>query len=233
MHMNGMRAAPGVPEGWRLVYDNPLRSEEDVRGFRMEGEGAATFPMGRMRLESTRNPEDGQKANIVFWCPEEFPADLAISWEFLPIREPGLAILFLSARGSEGRDLFDPSLSARTGEYDQYHHGEMDALHISYFRRRWPEERRFHTCNLRKSYGFHLVAQGADPIPGVPDMAGPYRMLAVKEGPRVAFFIEGLEIFSWEDDGTTYGPLLQSGKIGFRQMSPFIAEYANMKVFAP
>jgi hypothetical protein len=39
-------------------------------------------------------------------------------------------------------------------------------------------------------------------------------------------------IFTWEDDGATYGPRLQAGKIGFRQMAPLIAEYANLKVYA-
>lgn len=94
----------------------------------------------------------------------------------------GLAILFFAAAGAGGKDLFDPSLPARTGEYDQYHHGEMDAYHISYFRRMWEEERAFHTCNLRKSYGFHLVAQGADPLPDTADMTADYRMLVVKRG---------------------------------------------------
>jgi hypothetical protein len=31
-------------------------------------------------------------------------------------------------------------------------------------------------------------------------------------------------------DGKTYGPILDRGKIGFRQMTPLIAEYANLVV---
>ncbi|MFD2876145.1 DUF1961 family protein [Paenibacillus rhizoplanae] len=102
------------------------------------------FPQGRLRLESTRGAEEGQKANVVFWCPEVFfrrslpsPGGSARcasrGWPFCSsrLRVPG------------GKDLFDPSLPVRTGEYDQYHHGEMDAYHISYFRRMWEEERAF------------------------------------------------------------------------------------------
>ncbi|WP_438446037.1 DUF1961 family protein [Gorillibacterium sp. sgz5001074] len=217
--------------GWSLLYENPLAAPEDTAGFRMEGDGAATFPQKRMRLESLRDPAEGQKANLVYWCPEEFPADVAVAWDFRPLREPGLAILFLAARGTEDRSLFDPSLAPRTGEYEQYHHGEMNAFHISYFRRRWPEERQFHTCNLRKSYGFHLVAQGADPIPGVADAEGAYRLLAVKDGGRVRFSVNGLLLFEWVDDGETFGPLLGGGKLGFRQMAPLIAEYSDLKVY--
>lgn len=221
-----------IPDNWSLIYENPLSSPKDVEGFRMEGQGVPTFPDGRLRLENGRSADAGQAANFVFWCPEEFPSDVAISWEFLPLREPGLAILFFAARGEGDKDLFDPSLPPRTGEYELYHHGAMNAFHISYFRRRWPEERKFHTCNLRKSYGFHLAELGADPIPGVEDAAEPYELLLVKNGPSVNFIINGLPVLSWTDDGSQFGPLLGPGKIGFRQMAPLIAEYANLKVYS-
>ncbi|ACT02726.1 YesU family protein [Paenibacillus sp. JDR-2] len=222
-----------IPAGWKMIYNNPLRSAEDVSDFRMEGDASVTFPMGRMRLESTRDPEEGQAANLVFWCPEQFPPDFVVTWDFWPVREPGLAILFFCAAGMEGQDLFDAGLAGRSGIYDQYHHGDINAFHVSYFRRRHAEERRFHTCNLRKSYGFHLVAQGANPIPDAADAEGPYRMQLLKQGPYVQFAVNDLLLFSWKDDGTTWGPLLGKGKLGFRQMAPLIAEYGNLQVYAP
>lgn len=217
---------------WKLIYENPLSSPKNVERFRMEGDAAVTFPLGRMRLEATRDEGEGQQANFVFWCPETFPADIAVEWDFWPVREPGLCILFFAAIGANGEDLFDPRLSSRSGPYDQYHHGDIHAFHVSYFRRKWAEERRLHTCNLRKSYGFHLVAQGADPIPSVTDAFGPYRIRVVKLDAIVSLSIQEVPIFTWEDDGATYGPRLQVGKIGFRQMAPLIAEYANLKVYA-
>jgi hypothetical protein len=217
---------------WKLIYENPLSSPRDVDGFRLEGEAAVTFPMGRMRLEATLDEKEGQKANFVFWCPETFPADIAVEWDFWPIREPGLCILFFAATGANGKDLFDPALAPRSGPYEQYHHGDIHALHVSYFRRKWADERLLHTCNLRKSYGFHLVAQGADPIPGVLDAVGPYRIRLEKLGAAVTFSIQDIPIFTWEDDGVSYGPPLKGGKIGFRQMAPLIAEYANLKVYS-
>jgi hypothetical protein len=222
-------------DGYRLtdlVYQNPLAAASDVAGFRLEGDAAISFPQGRMRMENRRDPAEGQKANFVHWCPEDLPADLAVSWEFWPIREPGLCILFFAATGIHGEDLFDPRLAERTGEYQTYHHGEIHAFHISYFRRKHPRERAFQTCNLRKSYGFHMVAQGADPLPSVADAAPPYRCQLVKCGPEIAFAINDLLVLKWADDGETYGPLLHGGKIGFRQMAPLIAEYANLEVHA-
>jgi hypothetical protein len=214
-----------------LIYENALAAPEDVEDFVLEGEAAVSFPAGRMRLESVRDPGEGQKSNFVYWCPEVFPSDIAVEWEFRPIREPGLCILFFAAQGRNGESIFAPSLAKRTGEYDMYHHGDINALHLSYFRRRWPEERAFHTCNLRKSYGFHLVAQGADPIPDVVDTDRFYKLRLEKRKGRITFSVEGLTVLDWTDDGEQYGPLLEGGRIGFRQMSPLIAEYGSLKVY--
>ena len=212
------------------IYENPLAGAGDIDGWRTEGEAGISFPRSRMRMEALRNPDDGQAANFVHWCDETFPDDICIAWDFWPVYEPGLAILFFAATGKTGQDLFDPSLATRTGPYEQYHHGDINALHVSYFRRRFAEERAFHTCNLRKSYGFHLVAQGADPIPPVRDATPPYRIQILKVGPTVQFAINDLAVFAWHDDGQTYGPVLAGGKIGFRQMAPLIADYANLTV---
>ena len=46
----------------------------------------------------------------------------------------------------------------------------------------------------------------------------------------MAYKDELVTIFSWEDEGKIYGPVLGEGKIGFRQMTPLIAEYSNLVV---
>ena len=214
-----------------LIYENALSKEEDVKDFVLEGKALVTFPEGAMRLESVISPEEGQKANYVFWCDKEFPANIRIEWDFKPIKEPGLAMIFLAAKGKNGEDLFDEKLSERTGEYVQYHHGDINAFHISYFRRKEPDERQFHTCNLRKSYGFYLTAQGADPIPDVADVEKFYHLTVIKKDNTVAFCVNDLKVFEFVDDGQTYGPILGGGKIGFRQLAPMIGEYKDLKVY--
>jgi hypothetical protein len=216
----------------KLIYENPLCSEEDIKGFVLEGSAKISFINNKMRMENEIDPKEGQKANFVFWCPEEFPSNVEIQWDFMPIEEPGLCILFFSAKGRNGEDLFDEVLAKRTGEYDLYHHGDINAFHVSYFRRKWEDERAFHTCNLRKSHGFHLVTQGADPIPSVEDVKEAYHIKVIKYNNEISFYINDLEVFKWQDDEITYGPLLEGGKIGFRQMAPLIAEYSNLKVFS-
>ena len=215
----------------KLIYENPLASEEDTKDFIMEGQAKVSFENGRMRMENLLSADLNQKANFVYWCPVEFPSNIIVEWEFYPVKEPGLCILFFGAKGKNDKNLFDESLAKRTGEYDQYHHGDINAFHVSYFRRKWEDERAFHTCNLRKSYGFYMVSQGADPIPSVEDAVNPYHIKLSKINNRICFYINDLLIFDWQDDGKTYGDFIEGGCIGFRQMAPLVAEYANLKVY--
>ena len=211
---------------WSLgpsLYENPLASASDVAGFRMEGRAEATFPNGRLRLAS-------EEGTFLFWCPEIFPDDVCLTWDFWPLHHSGLCMFFFAAKARGGEDIFAPGIAPRNGGYGQYHSGDINTLHLAYFRRKHPAERSLHTVNLRKSYGFHLVAQGADPIP-MPECAlPPYRLALWKTGPRVVFAINDLAVLDWVDDGETYGPVLAGGHIGFRQMAPMIGEYANFSV---
>ena len=216
----------------KLIYENPLSCEADIQGFVLEGSANISFPEGRLRLENALSAAEGQKANYVLGCPEDFPSDVRIEWKFQPMKEPGLAILFFAAKGRNGEDIFDTSLAKRTGEYVQYHHGDINAFHVSYFRRKEPDERALHTCNLRKSYGFHLVAQGGDPIPDADECKQMYQIALEKKDNIVRFLVEEVEVFRFVDDGETYGPLLSGGRIGFRQLAPMIGEYADLKVYA-
>ncbi|MDO5417670.1 MAG: DUF1961 family protein [Lachnospiraceae bacterium] len=215
-----------------LIYENPLKAETDIENFILEGQARIHFSEEGMEMENALSGSLGQKANYVLWCPEEFPEDIRVEWEFKPLTDMGLCMLFFGAAGKDGKDLFDRSLAERTGEYAQYHSGDINTFHVSYFRRKEPDERAFHTCNLRKSCGFHLVAQGADPIPGAEDASDFYQIAVEKQGNQVRFFVNQLLVFTFEDDGVTYGPLLGKGKIGFRQLAPLKACYRNLKVYA-
>ena len=214
-----------------LIYSNPLACNEDLSAFILEGRAKLSFPDGCLRLENACSATLGQKANYVLWCDRVFPPDLMLKIKFRPVREPGLAMLFFAASGRDGQSLFDPGLARRTGEYPQYHHGDINAFHLSFFRRKEPDERAFHTCNLRKSHGFYLVAQGADPIPDVSDVTGFYELTLIKRGNSICFSVNSLEVLRFTDDGREYGPVLGGGCIGLRQLAPMIGEYSDMRVY--
>ena len=215
----------------RLIYENSLAALSDHAGFVLEGQADIAVVDGSTRLATVVDESARQAANYVWWCPEEFPADFDAEWDFWPEAERGLCILFFAARGQGGEELFDPSLPRRSGEFAQYTEGAINCLQISYYRRR-PQTQRHHLCNLRKHHGVHLVSSGADPIPQAARAQPPYHLRLLKAGPHVAFWIDGLSILHYEDDGLTFGPVLGGGKIGFRQMAPMIGRYANFRVHA-
>lgn len=211
-----------------LLYQNPLNSTSDVASWVAEGPVNVTAVDGALELSGGGGIDD----HFVFWAPEVFPDRIRITWEFSPRNEPDLAIFFFGAESVAGGSIFDPSLAPRNGSYPQYHSGDIRTLHVSYFRRRWPEERAFLLSNLRKSPGFNLVAQGADPLPPVADAAGAfYRITVIKDERDVRFFINDLPIFSFQDDNNSTGPVVGGGRIGFREMTPLVARYRNLEVW--
>ena len=214
----------------RQLYHNALASPADIADFVLEGQAKISFDAGRLRMENCLSPDAAQTPHFVLWCPQHFPDNVQFSFDFYPLADLGLSMFFFAATGLSGQDIFDSALPVRDGAYAQYHSGDINAFHVSYFRRASVHERAFRTCNLRKSKGFFLVDQGADPLPPVADAASPYTISVVKCAHRVLFAINDLVLFDFYDDGQQYGSLLGGGKAGFRQMAPLCAEYANFSI---
>jgi hypothetical protein len=209
-----------------LIYSNDLTSENDIKNFKLEGEAFISFENSSMRMKNALDPSLKQKSNFVNWCDLEFPENISIEWEFKPIEEPGLAIMFFAAKGINGESIFGKSIKKRDGVYEKYHSGDINTYHISYFRRKHLKERAFQTCNLRRSKGFKLCTIGADPIPSTSDVIDFYRIKITKFYGHIIFTINDLKIFEY-NDLNYFG----SGRIGFRQMAPLSAEYKNLKIF--
>ncbi len=204
------------------IYENPLANPEDIEDVVIEsskeGHPRITFQNGRMQLES--------EVHFLLWYPDNFPDNIAISWDFLPGVDDGLAMFWLSAKGREGEDLFDPSLEERTGQYRQYNRGDINAYHLAYYRRNPWDDPHINTVNLRKSYGHDLVAVVPNPIPCIKYMEDPYRIQVIKYGPYIRMYINDLLVLNWEDDREFW----TDGKIGFRQMANLVAEYSNLRI---
>ncbi|KAI8939824.1 hypothetical protein NX059_003562 [Plenodomus lindquistii] len=212
-----------------LLYRNTFNSTNATAGWVAEGPLVSSISNNTLTLSGAGKADD----YFVYWLPEVFPDRIRISWEFSPTQEPGLAMFFFGATAIDGGSIFEPGLKARNGSYPQYHSSDIRLLHASYFRRRWPEERAFHVANLRKSPGFNLVAQGADPIPSVEDTQGAfYKIEVVKDKREVSFSVNGLLLFSFDDTKTETGPVVRGGRIALRQMQPLIAQYRNLEVWA-
>lgn len=213
-----------------VCYRNPLAGPEDLKDLRAEGDVAFSSPRGRLRLESRRSASEGQRANFVVWFPLLLPEEFCAEWRFWPLAEPGLAMVFFCAQRRGGGDACGEDAAPRTGEYDQYRYGDIDTYHLSYFRRSNPDERRFRTVNLRRSHGFHLLGQGADPIPEVASTGPSYQLRLARERGRVRFSVDGLTVLDTPDAMEGAPAIAGGGRLGFRQMAPMIAEYSDLVV---
>ncbi|MEM7180370.1 MAG: DUF1961 family protein [Spirochaetota bacterium] len=209
------------------IYYNPLANAQDIQQFRLEGKARLDFPNDRLRMQNVLPESAKQKANFVLWCPLEVKEGVKISFKFKALSRRGLAVFFFLAQGRDGSDLFSKHLQIRTGEYKQYHHGDIDSYHLSYYRRRKERDIASPNIRLRKSYGHHIARTAADPIQFQKEHLLEFQVLHGS----ITFSVDGTVILSWKESGK-FGKALKKGKFGFRQMAPLVAEYSELEVFA-
>ena len=209
----------------RLIYENTLVSAEAVSNWVMEGPGQVEFKNGWMEMYA---PDE--KFHHVFWCPVDFPGSFIAEWEAQNLKtEAGLCIVFFSAKGKKGEDIFEASFPLRDGTFRQYTKSEkLNTYHISYYANGEDKPGR-EISHLRKNSGFHLVQQKE---PGIPIASKEVHQLKlIKEDSRIIMYVDNRKIIDWTDENE-HGPVLQEGKIGFRQMRWTHFRYKNFKVWA-
>ena len=211
------------------VYETSFESPEVLKLWTLEGGKQMSISDGCLVLQSDadkKGPTGIGNDHLVCWLNQELPADYLIEFTVRPTnRKEGLNIVFFSARGLKGESIFDPGLKLRDGTYNQYHSSDLNCYHISY----WAAGRG--TANLRKSKGFHLVAEGRDLICDAP--AGAFQTVRVyKRGGTIRLTVDEVVALAWNDDGKTHGPVIdQPGWFGLRQMGHTQrCEYGHVKV---
>ncbi|MDP6777580.1 MAG: DUF1961 family protein [Candidatus Latescibacteria bacterium] len=219
-----------------LIYENAFDKSQDewaaemAEDWSMEGKGIAECGNGHLSLRSEifTVPRD-KDGHFNFWLKREFPANVAFEWEFCYPEpgEEGLAIIMWAARGRKGTDIFDPSLPPRKGEVmSDMHSGAIDCYHTSYIARGRKE------ANLRKNYGFHLVASGPDlSTVSQPDEWHTIRLTQMNA--TITLLFDGRECYRYHDDGTEGGPPIETGgAFGFRQQNNlYRGDYRNFRVY--
>lgn len=226
----GDRFRPADIDTDRPVYETSFASAEVLKDWRLEGGKRMSIAEGRLVLESdpAKKGKDGKCIDhLVCWLGRELPADLLIEFTVRPAnRKEGLNIVFFNARGLQGESIFDPKQQPRDGAYKQYHSGTLNSYHISY----WAAGRG--TANLRKSKGFHLVAEGKDLVFDTPPDA--FQTIRVyKRGGAIRLTVDDVVALAWDDDGKTHGPVLdRPGWFGLRQMGHTLrCEYEHVKIY--
>jgi len=211
------------------IYATDFDDPSVLTDWRLEGGRRMAVESGRLVLESdAESVKPESKANhLVCWLDREIPADFCLEFTVCPQnRRRGLNIVFFNTRGTGGQSIFDPALAPRDGTFKQYHSGDLDGYHISY----WAGDRGH--SNLRKNKGFHLMGGGKDLIATGPE--GSFQKVQLyKRGGHIRLSVDGEVALEAEDDGQTFGPVHRhSGWIGLRQMGhTHRCEYGELAVY--
>jgi Domain of unknown function (DUF1961) len=210
---------------WRRKA-GPAPSDEWIA----EGRGGAEVRDGRLIVsptlfDATRKPMLCQRSHMVVWNRRVFPADFLLEFEMSPCGSTnGLTIVFFSAAGRNGEDIFDLSLPPRRAEYHAYHSGAVANYTDSYWSRN--NEAESLTNRLRKNTGFKQVAEGPSLTTGPTDVT--HRLRILKSGAHIEVEINGRVIIKWDDPERPHG----AGRIGLRSMEGVtMVAYDNFKVW--
>ncbi len=210
-----------------LIYENALTSDKGSAQWVMEGPGEVQYTPDGMLMESSR-PES-RDGHFVYWLDKKLPENFVAEWKVKVLSEYGLNIVFFSATGPGGGSIFDPSVAPRDGDFKQYHSGDIDCYHISYYADGEEHPGRS-TANLRKNSGFYLVSNGPEGIP--PESTDFHQVVLKKQGGKIQLAVDGKLSIDWQDDGESYGPVLGAGWFGLRQMRWTQALYQDLKIYA-
>jgi hypothetical protein len=184
----------------RVIYENALSSESDIKDLVLEGDAYISFSGDAMCIDS--------REEAVLWYTKPLPADVRIDWEFKPCADAGIAQLHFAAKNAGDR---------------------ISEFLLSYFNRESEIERSFHTCSLYKNGYENLVYKGADPMAGA-GKGEFYKLSVVKRGKEVFYGINNMELLHYHDDGITLGDILTGGNMGLGQLPGTVALYKNLKV---
>lgn len=229
----GLIGFPDLPqpldvEGRRgaLLYEASMTDPASLDGW--VDEGALVV---RHDPEGLLMTQEDFAQHTVFWCPQDFPPSFIAEWSFKPLSRYGLAIIFFSATGENGEDIFDPSLPERDGAFIHYIRGAITSYHISYFANVENYQMGRTDSNMRKNNQFYKV--GGGPIAVPPGSKEWHHMRLVKDDNRIQLFSNGRIVLDWrDDDPERYGNPLGGGKIGLRQMTHTVALYRDFRVWA-
>lgn len=225
----GQKFTPPDVDRRHPVYETTFDDPAVLGDWRLEGGLSMNVADGRLVLRSkpgsTRS--EAHANHLVCWLTREVPADFLLEFSVRPEnRKQGLNIVFFNARGLHGENIFQPPIQPRNGLFKQYHSGDLNNYHVSY----WAGDRG--TANLRKNHGFHLVAVGKDLIAPAP--ADAFQTVGIyKRGATIRVTVDDVVSVAFDDDGKTFGPVWNhSGWIGLRQMGHTVTcEYDALRIF--
>ena len=214
------------------IYASKMAHPSDMEDWVMEGPGEIAFVDNVMQMRSMiPEPPQGTNGHFNVWCPVEFPEKFIAEWEYKPVSEHGISLIFFAAKGKNGEDIFDPLLPERDGHFQKYINDAIRNYWIVFY----SNHTRMRTSNIATTYicksgKSSLCAMGRIGI--MPGDDGFHHLRLIKDGPHIQLQVDGKVVLDFIDPGTDrWGSILGSGKFSFRQMAFTVGAYRNFSVW--
>ena len=174
---------------------------------------------------------DTENSNMVVWHKTAYPADILMEFTVNHhASRNGLTLVFLSATGMQGENVFDLSLPVREAVFRRYNRG-LSNYSVSYWSRNQDAaslgkgER--YSNRIRRNPGANLIATDKSQTDTCSDCD--YRIRILKIGGTITVEINGIVVNQAIDDSLPY----KGGHIGLRSMKGISkVSYDNFKVWA-
>ena len=184
--------------------DNAMKPYFDV----LEDIAKKTIPGGYKKLYDSQGQFRG--GHIVLWNKQKSAEHYVIEFDLKHDSPMGLFILFFSANGLNGKDLFSNDLTPRNGIFSQYVRGDNQSYHISTYT---PHRG---SANLRRNPGAHLLKTENDIAFLTPTKKSKYRL--IKWGNRFQYYLDDQLQMDFTDHASLGSPL-RGGYVGLRLMA--------------
>jgi hypothetical protein len=230
--------------GWRSLYANSLKGNSVLKDFYLQGMAEAVEETAegicvRTRLQRSRPEKDTvgelggiheDKDQVYLWLLPVIDGDVAVEFEFMPMKENGLSMVILQAAGMHG-EAFMEDWPRRTNGWMNTVYGEnVRNYHWEYFRE---------MDDCRNDVASHVLVKNPWLWPlhyqcqsKVLEQHTWHKLQFVQEGARLRGAINGQQVIDCIDTDTTgHGPIYRGGNIGIRCMWKSAFLFRNLKVW--
>lgn len=160
------------------------------------------------------------------------PENFKFEYDFTPVSASGFFLIFFCQQYHAGADILsrlDSIPSFATADdlpvtlFNKYVHWKIDGYHISYRRNQTAD------CNFRKNTGLQLLRK--QQLNYLLPQNKMVHIVLTKQGSRFVLKVDNNIYMDYTDDGRSFGPVLEGGRIGLRQVYDSEGNYDNVKLW--
>lgn len=233
------------PEGgWRPFYRSSLKGRTVLKDFYLQGMAEAVEETAeglsvRTRLQRSRPEKDTvgelgglheDRDQVYLWLLPVVEGDVAVEFEFMPMKENGLSMVILQAAGMHGEAFMEDWPRRSNGWMNTVYGENVRNYHWEYFRE---------MDDCRNDVASHVLVKNPWLWPlhyqcqdRLLEQNRWHKLQFVQEGPLLRGAINGQQVIDCIDTDTTgHGPIYRGGNVGIRCMWKSAFLFRNLKIW--